>query len=154
MSRIDLINEMIAKADPGEEPGAFRGGDPEEIRIKREERKEERESSGELEEQEEEEANIDPSEIAEAEEEERQKKEDAGKSLVNKAAAVLAAQVSPVDTFGDYRPRDYNGDPIENRIQVFDDKYRAPGPIRGGENQHKDWSEVIGIKVPLTGPST
>lgn len=139
----------LEKAAAGEEPGAFRGGDPEEIRIKREEKREEQEASGALEgDDEAEEASSE--EIAEAEEEEKQKKEDAGKSLVAKAAAVLAAEVSPVDTFGDYRPRNANGD--ELRYFLGDEKYHAPSPIRGGDNQHKTWSEVIGTKIPMTDP--
>lgn len=143
----------VAKAQPGEEVGAFRGGDPEEIRIKREEKLQEMEDSGELEDQDEGGEEVTPEEIEEAEEEEKQKQEDQGKSLlVAKAMAHIAGQqVSPVNTFGDYDPRDANGDPVSLKNQQVDEKYKEPAPVRPGANQHRLWSEVVGTKIPLTG---
>ena len=148
---LSIINDMLLKADPGEEPGEFRGGDPEELQRKREEKRQEMEDSGQLEEQEAEEEMADPAAIEEAEEQEKQKLEDAGKSIIQKAGEILARQISPVDTFGDYFPRDANGDPIANKLHQVSDKYKPPGPVRAGENQQKVWSEVLGAKIPLTG---
>jgi len=146
----------VIKAQPGEEAGSFRGGDPEEIRIKREEKLQEMEDSGQLEDQDiQAETGDEPTqeEIEEAQEEEKQKQEDRGKSLtVSKAMAHIAGQqVSPVDTFGDYNPLDANGDPVSLKIQQVDEKYKEPAPVRPGKNQHRLWSEVIGTKLPLTG---
>lgn len=158
-----LFDEMISKAQAGEEAGSFRGGDPEEIRIKREEKMQELEDSGALEDQGEAEEEPTQDEIEEAKAEDEAKKEDQGKSLVSKAVQVLSAsimpsqQVSPVDTFGDYQPRDANGDLLSQKHGGTDEDrarsqdYVAPAPPRAGANQHKNWSEVLGFRVPLSG---
>lgn len=154
----------LSKAQPGEEAGAFRGGDPEEIRIKREEKMQELEDSGAFEDADDgggEE--VTQEEIEEAQEEDAQKKEDQGKSLMSKASQILSSsifpnqQVSPVDTFGEYQPRDANGDLLSQKYGGSDEArartqdYVAPAPPRAGENQHKNWSEILGFKIPLSG---
>jgi hypothetical protein len=152
-SELEAMKSLL-KAQAGEEAGAFRGGDPEELQRKKEEKREEREAEGTAEEEALTAEDIDPEEIAIAAEEDNQRKEDQGKSLIAKAAAILSAPVSPVDHYGDYSPHDHNGDPLElkyaDRIGK-QEPYIQPGPVRAGENQHKTWSEVLGIKIPLSG---
>jgi len=154
----------VSKAQPGEEAGAFRGGDPEEIRIKREEKMQEMQDAGEMDDTGDTGDEVTQDEVEEAQQEDEMKKEDQGKSMVAKAASILSqdnlhaaggSQVSPVDTFGDYNPHDANGTPLAVKYAYRSDEgpepYFQPGPIRAGKNQHKDWSDVLGIRIPLTG---
>lgn len=135
----------------GEEPGEFRGGDPELLQEKKEEKQQEREESGEAEEAEAAEAadaeEVDFDEIAEMEEEKAER--EASKAMIS--TPLTSAEVDAVNVDeADLRPRDANGDPLDikpQQIRPFIEKT----PPRPGPNQWKPWSEVVGFKLPLQG---
>jgi hypothetical protein len=149
----------VAKADPGEEQGSFRGGDPEELQRKREEKRTEALESGQAEDDQGDQgdAGEEPDPAVEQAEQEKKEMKEQSKSMGADmdhgiGTGQRSAEVSPVDTFGDYDPRDANGDPVHLKARATEQGYHTPGPIRQGKNQHKDWSEVIGIKVPMVSP--
>jgi hypothetical protein len=155
LKAVQLLNGLIEKAGDSGSEGSFRGGDPEELQRKREEKRTDAIESGQAEEQQvdagDEAESADPSEAQEAQEkaEEKEQAKSMGVDILNGVGiGQHSAEVSPVDTFGDYNPRNANGDPVDLKAHAQD--YLPPGPPRQGENQHKDWSEVIGIKVPMT----
>jgi len=149
----DRKNPVVRKAKDPSEEGTFRGGDPEELQRKREEKRQDMINSGQAEENEQ--AAQDAQDSGEAQEEAQEQTEKDEEKEATKSIAVMSSQVSPVDTFGDYTPRDANGDPLALKYgyeRTSDTKYKAPGPIRPGKNQRRPWSEVLGIKVPMTNP--
>jgi len=147
----------VIKSDrnPGEEQGSFRGGDPEELQRKREEKRQEQIESGQVDDQDQsDDAGEEPDPAQEQAEQEKKEQAQFKSMGVDMGHGVgtgqRSAEVSPVDTFGDYSPRNANGDPVY--LKDHEQGYFPPGPIRRGKNQWKDWSEVIGIKVPMVAP--
>lgn len=157
--------------------GEFRGGDPEEIEQKREEKEQEEadldkadpgEEPGEF-------RGGDPEELQEKKQQKQEEKEESGeededqedagddltedeladlKENENKALPVFSDVVSPLPHSQDIVPLDYNGDPFEQRRNSVKERDIPKGPFRPGENQHKVWSEQFGLKFPLTGDAT
>ena len=136
----------ILKADAGSDPGQFRGGDPELLLQKKEEKRQEQEDSGVFEEVIEDEP--DQADIEEAQQQQQDRDDAAGKSVPFSLAGA-GTQVSPVD-YGDYNPRNHNGDPWFDAQNIKQSNIE-PGPIRRGKNQWKPWSEVLGFKIPPEG---
>lgn len=133
----------IAKA---EEPGEFRGGDPEEIRLKKEEKQAE---MGEMEESGEAQGGEEPdsADVEEAQQEEADK--EAEKAIAT-SQPIGAAEVSPwPPNTTDYPPRDRNGYPLYDALDFHFRGQKQPwievGPPRQGPNQKKPWSEVLGL---------
>jgi hypothetical protein len=133
----------IRKAQPGEEAGEFRGGDPEDLQQKREEKRAEQIDSGVVEDEEEEE--VDEDELAEQVELEAEKEAVKSYNPINSGSA----EVSPVNTWEDYRPTNINGDPLEEMKPIK--PIALTVEPRPGKNQHRPWSDVTGHKVPLQG---
>lgn len=133
------------KAQPGEEAGEFRGGDPELLQQKREEKREQALEEGGNEEDTEEEE-IDEAEIEEAELAAQERAEDQGKAM-----PMIAAPVFPIDSLEDYSPRDNNGDPIDSTQRRYKQPNIDPAPVRDERTKHLPWSEVVGFKVPRLG---
>jgi len=140
-----------------EEPGEFRGGDPEEMRLKKEEKQTELGESGDAgEDQGGEEP--DPADVEEAQQADQDKSEgksvSIGKAITTAMGAVEASPWPPNTT--DYPSKDRNGNPVHDNVDFHFRGVKQPwievGPPRQGPNQKKPWSEVLGLP-PLMAPS-
>ena len=140
-----------------EEPGEFRGGDPEEMRLKKEEKQTELGESGDAgEDQGGEEP--DPADVEEAQQADQNKSEEKsvsiGKAITTAMGAVEASPWPPNTT--DYPSKDRNGNPVHDNVDFHFRGVKQPwievGPPRQGPNQKKPWSEVLGLP-PLMAPS-
>lgn len=134
--------EGMSKAE-----GEFRGGDPEEIRLKREEKREEMEATGQMDEGEDEEEEVDDADREEAEQAEADKADMAASLGKATSVAIAGQQVSPVGT-AEYIPKDKNGEPLNEPLRFRGDMEQPwveVGPPRQGKNQEKPWSEVLGL---------
>lgn len=143
--------KQIEKAD-GE--GSFRGGDPEEMELKRKEKEEASADMGDGGDEDIEEP--DPADVEEAELASQDKAD--LKGSLNKATSgpmgsIGGSQVSPIDTGADYAPRNAQGDQMDphDGKPLTPEPWIEPGPPRQGENQHKLWSDVLQSRVPLSG---
>lgn len=140
------------------EPGYY---DPEQIRIKREEEAGKKGEPGEIDDADSGQSSVDDPDAADpgAQELQRQKEEDkrAEKSTSGMGGMISGAQVSPVETGEDYVPRDKNQEPLVHPLS-FHRPINPPawvevGPTRGGANQWKLWSDVVGARVPALSPA-
>jgi len=140
-----------------EEPGEFRGGDPEEMRLKKEEKQTDLGESGDAgEDQGGEEP--DPADVEEAQQADQNKSEEKsvsiGKAITTAMGAVEASPWPPNTT--DYPSKDRNGNPVHDNVDFHFRGVKQPwievGPPRQGPNQKKPWSEVLGLP-PLMAPS-
>jgi len=143
------------------EPGYY---DPEQIKIKREDAATKRGEPGEIQDEAEDQPSfndpeaVDPGAQQEAEQKARDKAEDKGevaKAGFGPGGGFTGSEVSPVDTGEDYTPKTSRGDEMHDPLEFHrpDQKpeWVEVGPTRGGANQFKPWSEVVGAKVPMIG---
>lgn len=126
--------------------GEFRGGDPEEIRLKREEKREEMMETGQMEEDDDAGEDVDPAEQEEAEQDAADKADMAASLGKATSVSIAGVQVSPVGT-AEYIPKDKNGEPLTKPLRFEGERqpWVEVGPPRQGENQKKVWSEVLGL---------
>lgn len=143
----------IHKAVEGE-PGEFRGGDPEEIRLKKEEKQAEMGEMGDGGEQDEGEE-PDPADVEEAQQEEEEKQAEKGLGILSQPLAGMQVSPWPPNTT-DYPSKDRNGFSVGSSEFHYFRGYKQPwvevGPPRQGPNQKKPWSEVLGLP-PAMAPS-
>jgi hypothetical protein len=150
------------------EEGAFRGGDPEELQFKKEEKLREQKESGEFEVQEEatlEQAEqADPGELEDLTEKENEKKADkeAMAASLSKNAASFPSlfshstgnQAVPVNTSSDYIPPDQNGNKrYPPEFQGKKQKKFPEGKFRTEENKNKIFSSEV-LDFPPKGAPT
>jgi hypothetical protein len=146
--------QKLKKVEKGDGEGSFRGGDPEEIEIKRKEKEEAMADSGIDADEDAEEP--DPADVEEAELAEQDKQDLKGslsKATTGPLGTIGSSQVSPIDTGADYAPRNTQGDQVDPHEgkPKHPEPWIEPGPPRQGENQHKLWSDVLQSRVPMVG---
>ncbi len=151
------------------EAGTFRGGDPEELQVKKEDKLREQKESGEFEQKEfevEEQAEqADPGEVEEQLNKENEKQEDKeamASSITgdtDKSLGVLSGgetnnQAIPVNTT-DYKPADKEGNKAQYPLEFKGKKQERveDPPARPGENQNKIYSTEV-LKMPPKGAPT